>query len=584
MKKHKRRISLSVKMYILIAVIICSVSGVLTFTGYSAFCKKVDEIYFAKAERAAEMMATFPMKYLDNMREKILSDEFQNVRKEAIDANDEKIIEDWMRRQESSLFEIYVVEEENDYLPEEMFPDLENNESLYDDYEFLRVWCEFCIEFFDVNDIYVQYMENGITYNLVDPNENLFYIGTTEEFIKEFEGYEDNSYVPPTVYHSMYGWLCTTCEPVLNEEGDQVLGIACVDIDMNEVMKNRRWYLLNCLLLIVFELAAAIVISMLVVRHAVTRPLKLLATAATGFASDAKSLSKEEIIQLPIRSNDEIGDLYHEIQLMQERIVDVTVNITRITAERERVDTELRMATEIQASVLPNAFPAFPDRDEFDLYASMDPAKEVGGDFYDFFMTDDDHLCLMIADVSDKGVPAALFMMSAKNLLNYRAREGGTPSEIMSAVNAQLCRNNTSKMFVTVWLGILELSTGKLTCTNAGHEYPFVRARDGIFRKVEDKHCMMAGALAKAKYSDYELILEPGDAVFVYTDGIPEASNAEKEFYGMKRLEQALNEQPDASPETILMNVRKDVDIFSNGAKQFDDITMLCVEYKTAKH
>ena len=242
--------------------------------------------------------------------------------------------------------------------------------------------------------------------------------------------------------------------------------------------------------------------------------------------------------------------------------------------------TELRMASNIQESMLPHVFPPFPERTEFELYAGMNPAREVGGDFYDFLMIDDNHLAVLIADVSGKGVPASLFMMSTKNLINYRTRQGGTPAEILTDVNAHVARDNESSMFVTVWMGILDLSTGVLTCTNAGHEYPAVRGSDGVFRIFRDKHGLMLGAMPKVKYRDYELMLSPGDKVFVYTDGVPEANNPNEELYGMNRLETALNCLADKSPEEILSGVREDVDSFVNGAKQFDDLTMLCLEYK----
>ena len=242
--------------------------------------------------------------------------------------------------------------------------------------------------------------------------------------------------------------------------------------------------------------------------------------------------------------------------------------------------TELRMASDIQDAMMPHVFPPFPERDEFELYACMDPAREVGGDFYDYFMIDEEHLAVLIADVSDKGVPAALFMMSAKNLLGYRARRGGTPAEILTDVNAHIARENKTFMFVTVWMGILDLTSGLLVCTNAGHEFPAICGADGIFRIFRDKHGMMAGIMEKAKYTDYEMMLNPGDKVFVYTDGVPDANNAAGENYGMSRLEAALNRTAGESPEKILHNIRADVDAFVNGAKQFDDLTMLCLKYK----
>ena len=247
--------------------------------------------------------------------------------------------------------------------------------------------------------------------------------------------------------------------------------------------------------------------------------------------------------------------------------------------EEERISRELNMAASIQAGVLPSIFPAFPDRKEFDIYASMTPAKEVGGDFYDFFMVDDNHLGLVIADVSDKGIPAALFMMSAKMIIGSHTRMGKSPGEVLTAANAALCVNNKEKMFVTVWLGVLELSSGKLVCTNAGHEYPAIRGRDGVFRIFRDKHGLVVGGHPKSKYRDYELTLAPGEAVFVYTDGVPEANNASGEFYGMERMEAALNRAAKETPRGILTCVKADVDEFVSGAKQFDDLTMLCFEY-----
>ena len=171
-------------------------------------------------------------------------------------------------------------------------------------------------------------------------------------------------------------------------------------------------------------------------------------------------------------------------------------------------------------------------------------------------------------------------MMSSKILINYRAQLGGRPSEILGAVNAEICKNNKSRMFVTVWLGILDLETGVLTCTNAGHEYPVVRGTDGVFRVYKDQHGLMVGALAKSKYRDYEIKMMPGDAVFVYTDGVPEANNAEGTFYGMERMEAALNKNAEKDPKHILEGVKADVEAFTGEATQFDDLTMLCLEYK----
>jgi len=244
------------------------------------------------------------------------------------------------------------------------------------------------------------------------------------------------------------------------------------------------------------------------------------------------------------------------------------------------IRTELTMAMQIQESMLPNQFPAFPDHPEFDLYASMDPAREVGGDFYDFFLTDDGHLALIIADVSDKGVPAALLMMSAKILIHYRARQGGTPAQILADVNDELCDSNESGMFVTVWMGILDCQSGALVCANAGHEKPAVKRAGGAYRLLQDRHGPPVGIMPGIRYHDYTVQISPGDAVFVYTDGVPEANNLSGEAYGLQRMERALNALEDPSPAGVLRGVRADVDAFVGGAKQFDDLTMLCMEYR----
>ena len=280
------------------------------------------------------------------------------------------------------------------------------------------------------------------------------------------------------------------------------------------------------------------------------------------------------------RTNDEIEILADSFATLSKRTRDYIGQITRITAEKERIGAELSLATRIQADMLPNIYPAFPDRPEFDIYATMTPAKEVGGDFYDFFLVDDDHLCMVMADVSGKGVPAALFMMASKIILANNAMIGKSPANILSDTNSAICSNNKEEMFVTVWLGILEISTGKLTCANAGHEYPVIRHADGSFELYKDKHGFVIGGLDGAKYKEYELTLEPGSKLFVYTDGVPEATNSYNEMFGTDRMVEALNTDIDAHPKEILDCVREAVDDFVEDAEQFDDLTMLCMEYK----
>ena len=251
--------------------------------------------------------------------------------------------------------------------------------------------------------------------------------------------------------------------------------------------------------------------------------------------------------------------------------------------EKSLMQRDLNTARSIQEDALPHEFPPFPDRTEFDLYASMDPAKEVGGDFYDFFLIDDDHLCLVIADVSGKGIPGALMMMSSKNILYNNALQSESPAEILAEANETICRNNTEEMFITIWLGILEISSGKLTAANAGHEYPVIRRPGGCFELFKDRHGFVVGGMSGVRYKDYELQLEAGTKLFLYTDGIPEATDLNKELFGTDRMLEALNQEPDASAKKLLENVMNAAAAFTGKAEQFDDMTMLCLEYRGKK-
>ena len=567
MRAKRRGLSLGAKLELLIIAIVLVVTAGLVGISYYVFCQRVDDDYYDRASRAAKAGTEFfSTEDILAYRDAILSREFQELRQRAVAANAPEILKKWMAEQPAG----------NDGRDE----DGKLLWSLLDEYELINESLASITEMTKVDTTFIQVDVNGVTYNLADPVEDIFYVGSIEESIDEFEDYGDNEAVPPTVYHSQFGWLCTTLEPIMNPETGEPVCLVGADVEMTEIMRERHSFFLNTILFVALFTIVAIAASTVLLRRVAVNPLKQLADAATGFArEDHGNFTKEDVIQLDIKSDDEIGKLYREIQSMQSRIVDYTDNLTRVTAEKERVNTELRTASQIQESMLPDIFPAFPERSEFDLYASMSPAKEVGGDFYDFFLIDEDHLALVIADVSDKGVPAALFMMSSKILINYRAREGGSPGEILTAVNAQLSRDNKSKMFVTVWLGILELSSGRLCCSNAGHEYPVLR-QNGVFQLFKDKHGLVLGALTRSKYRDYEIRLRPGDAIFVYTDGVPEASDDRGAFYGLERMTAALNRAADRNPQGILQGVREDVDAFTGEAKQFDDLTMLCLEYK----
>ncbi len=257
-----------------------------------------------------------------------------------------------------------------------------------------------------------------------------------------------------------------------------------------------------------------------------------------------------------------------------------TVSVLKgyIAAAEKRIEQELEFAFRIQDSALPKNF-TFPRKD-FELYAMMDPAKEVGGDFYDFFFVGADRLALVIADVSGKGIPASLFMMRAKTAIRGLAESGQTPAEILYRANNTLCEGNDAEMFVTVWLGIVDLKTGLVQCANAGHEYPTIMRAGGSFEAMKDRHGLALAAMEDMRYREYEIQLNPGDRLFVYTDGVPEAINGMEVQYGMDRLLDALNRVKGDTMKDILPVVRKDIEDFADGTDQFDDITMLGFWYK----
>ena len=330
------------------------------------------------------------------------------------------------------------------------------------------------------------------------------------------------------------------------------------------------------LLILVFALCAS---AALAVSKRIVKPLE----AITKRVSSLGGNDLQFFVEKEFRTGDEIEVLAESFAALSAKTLQYVEQVKHVTAEKERIGAELKMATEIQASQLPRLFPPFPTRTEFDIFASMDPAKEVGGDFYDFFLVNDDHIALVMADVSGKGVPAALFMMVSRVLIKSRLQSGETPSEALKNVNNQLCEGNNAGLFVTVWLAVLEISTGKGIAANAGHEHPALRRANGPYELVTYRHSVAVAAMEDVPFKQHEFQLHPGDSVFVYTDGVAEATNENKELFGTDRMLAALNRDPDAIPQQVLKNVQQDIDAFVAGAEQFDDITMLCLKYNGPK-
>ena len=376
-----------------------------------------------------------------------------------------------------------------------------------------------------------------------------------------------------------YGLRCTAASTMYKTGNYTIL--VCVDEKLKPMVEASKLFLVEYIALLIVVTLLASYIGMRRMKAALVDPIDKLATAAVEYGDDEnKKDGVRHFADLDIHTGDEIERLAVTLRDMETDVADYMNDLTTATAEKERLVTELALAAKIQMSVLPVVFPPFPDRKEFDLYASMEPAKGVGGDFYDMLMIDDDHLAVEIADVSGKGVPAALFMMISKIMLSDSIRDSLSPAEVLEEVNNRICEKNEEEMFVTVWLGILEISTGKLTTASAGHEYPVLVHADGHAEVIHDKHGFVIGGMEGMKYSDHVMQLEKGDSIFEYTDGVTEATSAADELYGMDRMVSALNSADAGStPWELMKSVRDDIDEFIGDAEQFDDLTMLCLRY-----
>ena len=447
-----------------------------------------------------------------------------------------------------------------------------------------------------VDCIYILEMRETETCTIMDTDPEMEF-GHVDPLVQPMSQEDDSLvYISNT---DSYGWLCSAMVWMRDDSGHGY-AVMCVDISMNDVMADRMDFLRVVLFAILLAMVAACVILVLLVNRFVVNPINQVARAALQYVSDRRTsegrsastgvrrISTREdgeecsaISKLNIRTGDEIQALSEAIKTMELEINEYIQDLTTVTAEKERIGAELNVATQIQADMLPRIFPAFPEREEFDVYATMNPAKEVGGDFYDFFLVDDDHLAVVIADVSGKGVPAALFMVIAKTLIKNHAQNQEAPGTVFTQTNEQLCEGNDAGLFVTGWMGVLEISTGKFVYVNAGHNPPLLKRAGGTFEWLKSRPGFVLAGMEGVRYRENTLQLEPGDRLYLYTDGVTEATNSHEELFGDERLQNALNEYMDLPVEQFLPKIKECIDAFVGDADQFDDITMLALDYQS---
>ena len=421
--------------------------------------------------------------------------------------------------------------------------------------------------------------------NILKPGEmeiDVCELGYREEYM---EGGKEATYSiykqnPPEeielVNDDKYGYIASAYSPVFNSSGEPV-AVVGVDVYMPDLQANMREFLVAVVVTIMLVVLVAILLCFFFVKRKIVNPINKIRDASRSMV---ENLENEESMEVSVKTGNEIEELFDSFKAMYGDVRDYINQLSVVTAEKERIGAELDVAAHIQASMLPCIFPAFPERKEIDIYATMDPAKEVGGDFYDFFMVDDRHLAIVMADVSGKGIPAALFMVIGKTLIKDHTTPGRDLGKVFTAVNNLLCEANSEGLFITAFEGVLDLVTGEFNFVNAGHEMPFVCKADGAFEPYKIRPGFVLAGMEGMRYRAGSMILEPGDKIFQYTDGVTEATNIHNELYGMERLEVILNKVKCGTSHEILPAVKADVDEFVGEAPQFDDITMLCLEYK----
>lgn len=476
---------------------------------------------------------------------------------------------------------------------------------------FSDAFIETCIPLVDedfdaARDILVKCREEteqkNVSFVFTDPSQSalVFVVdGDTEEWaylpgqwigsdLSKIKRIEASSWHLAITHEDEYGWVGTDYAPIYDTKGAQI-GYAVMDLDLNDFI-GRIFRFLTVLLpaAVILVLMIAYLSSSLLRKHIISHLTSMAGAAREYTALDKVNQADDDpyiFEHLDINTSDELEELWRSMAGMETDFRDTMIRLRNITAEQERMGAELSIATEIQEGTLPKVFPAFPDRSEFNIYASMVPAKEVGGDLYDFFMVDDDHLAMVIADVSGKGVSAALFMVIVKTLIQNQTELGGQdPAEVFGHVNAKLMRINKAHMFVTAWMGILTISTGEVIYVDAGHEYPALYRNGKAFEVFMDEHGIPLAAKRRFEFKSDRFTLQPGDTIYVYTDGVPEANNEDGEMFGKERMLEALNRDPGADPETLINNVGEAIDGFVKEAPQFDDTTMLCLKYFGGGH
>ncbi|MBR6329751.1 MAG: SpoIIE family protein phosphatase [Lachnospiraceae bacterium] len=562
--KKGLRISIKVKTMILIVLIAVLISTVTAYISYTEYEKANEKSYKGEAYDLAQTAALL----VDTEDLKAVSDRIYEIFM-SVPADELVTSDDWG----SPEFDAYLERYNEIYdMPEYKNVLAQLKQIQHEDIECMS--CVYTSSYFKGNDgvIYSVYLVDAADDDDFCPPGVLDHVEGAS-----WDLYDDPhaKLEPYITYTDAYGWLVTACVSVFDKNGDTA-GTVNIDLSMDAVKAREKQYMMTIIMLMIFVIIGLCFVAVAVTNVFIVNPIKHLSQTALSYISDRdKGFG---FAKLDLESNDEIGDLNRAFNQMEKDLNEHIKNIMEMTSEKERIETELNVAAKIQMDMLPTDFP---ENDRVGVCALIDPAKEVGGDFYDFFNIDDDRMAFVVADVSGKGIPASLFMVVAKNTIYNRSLRGDQPDAIMADVNNRLCENNEQGLFVTVWLGILTLSTGELVMVNAGHENPAIRRKGGSFESIVSEHCPPLGTVENLRFETETITLNRGDMVFVYTDGVTEAKDVEGHRFGEGALIETLN-SPKLESDTcrhLIDGIDGQLKEFTKNGEQFDDITMLAFRY-----
>ena len=561
-KRSAKRASINLKTFFAIFILVFGTAFVTIFNSSVRHLAQTGSWYLDKARKLSlGNSSLFFDEDLPEFSDLILSSEFAKVREKALSADNLDIIDD------------YIYDSEYSRIQDEAWRHLQDLELTYDMTEVIITRCDashacwFITSGYDGRDM--QGIQFGFDFiSDVSPDE----YGVINRVMKVGMR-DDNKYYPD------HDHFILAAAPIMSVDQNEYWLVSIGDT--TPMILSLLNYLKSMGLLLLVVTVIVSLAGMLVMRAFITSPIIRLKKNAQIFAKDNSADHPATPHRTHIETNDELEDLSDSLYDLEVSVVTTQEELKKFSEERGREKAQLSIAKDIQYGVLPNVFP---DEEEYDIYAMMRPAKEVGGDLYDFFRVGEDHLILVIGDVSDKGIPAALFMMTSKTLLKTYAQMNPDPASILKSVNDILVDSNPAGMFVTVWIADLNLKTGLLTAASAGHEYPMFQFGDGSFEVYKDPHGMVLGCVENRVYQNYEIQLHPGDRILVYSDGAPDAVNPEGVHFGLDNLLSAVKtaaSAPDA--KNLISGVISQIDAYSQNAPQFDDITMLALDYRPRK-